>query len=62
MNKKKQKNELNKLLKEQRQVEDIDWDQINELSRKANELTENINSRSPTNLRKSLLEEIHSMI
>ena len=62
MNKKNQKDELNKLLKEQRQVEDIDWDQINELSRKANELTENINSRSPTNLRKSLREEIHSMI
>ena len=48
----KQRHELNKLLKEQKQEEDIDWDQINELSRKANELTENINSRSPTNLRK----------
>ena len=31
--------------------EDIDWDKINEIRRKANELTENINSRSPTNLR-----------
>ena len=48
----KQKDKLNKLLKEQKQEEDIDWDQINELSRKANELTENINTRSPTNLRK----------
>ena len=35
-----------------KQKEDIDWDQINEISRKANELTKNINSRSPTNLRK----------
>ena len=34
-----------------KQEEDIDWDKINELSRKANELTENINSKSPTNLR-----------
>ena len=37
---------------ENKQKEDIDWDQINEISRKANELTKNINSRSPTNLRK----------
>ena len=43
----KQRHEINKLLEE-----DIDWNQINELSRKANELTKNINSRSPTNLRK----------
>ena len=45
--------ELNKLLENTRnkQEEDIDWDKMNELSRKANELTENINSRSPTNLR-----------
>ena len=49
----KQKDELNKLLENTRnkQEEDIDWDKINELNRKANELTENINSRSPTNLR-----------
>ena len=46
-----QNDELNKLLQEQKQEEDIDWDQINELSRKANELTKNINSRSPTNRR-----------
>ena len=50
--KEKQRHELNKLLKEQKQEEDIDWNQINELSRKANEMTENINSKSPTNLRK----------
>ena len=48
----KQKDELNKLLEPQKQEEDIDWDQINEITRKANELTKNINSRSPTNLRK----------
>ena len=47
----KQQNELNKLLEQQKQEEDIDWDQINEITRKANELTKNINSRSPTNLR-----------
>ena len=49
----KQRDELNKLLENTRnkQEEDIDWDKINELSGKANELTENINSRSPTNLR-----------
>ena len=34
-----------------RQEEDIDWDKINEIRRKVNELTENINSRSRTNLR-----------
>ena len=34
-----------------KQEEDIDWDKINEIRRKVNELTENINSRSPTNLR-----------
>ena len=49
--KKKKKDELNKLLKEQKQEEDIDWDQINAITRKANELTKNINSRSPSNLR-----------
>ena len=45
---------LTKLLENTRnkQEEDIDWDQINEIIRKANELTKNINSRSPTNLRK----------
>ena len=49
----KQRDELNKLLENTRnkQEENIDWDIINELNRKANELTENINSRSPTNLR-----------
>ena len=49
----KQRHELNKLLENKRnnQEEDIDWDIINELNRKVNELTENINSRSPTNLR-----------
>ena len=46
-----QNDELNKLLELQKQEEDIDWDQINEITRKANELTKNINSRSPTNLR-----------
>ena len=34
-----------------KQEEDIDWDKINEIRRKVNELTGNINSRSPTNLR-----------
>ena len=34
-----------------KQEQDIDWDQINELSRKSNEMIKNINSRSPTNLR-----------
>ena len=56
MNKKElieqQNDELNKLLEQQKQEEDIDWDQINDITRKANELTKNINSRSPTNLRK----------
>ena len=49
----KQRDELNKLLENKRnkQEEDIDWDKINELNTKVNELTENINSRSPTNLR-----------
>ena len=47
----KQKDELNKLLEQQKQKEDIDWDQRNENTRKVNELTKNINSRSPTNLR-----------
>ena len=51
---KKQKDELNKILEnmKNKQEEDIGWDQIKELSRKANEWTENINSISPTNLRK----------
>ena len=48
----KQRHEQEKQKDEQKQEEDIDWDQINELSRKANELTKNINSRSPTNLRR----------
>ena len=56
MNKKElieqQNHELNKLLEQQKREEDIDWDQINDITRKANELTKNINSRSPTNLRK----------
>ena len=49
----KQIDERNKLLENTRnkQEQDIDWDKINEIRRKANELTENINSRSPTNLR-----------
>ena len=59
------KYDLNKLLKEQEQDElnellentrnkqekDIDWDKINELRRKVNELTKNINSKSPTDFR-----------
>ena len=44
-----QNDELNKLLEQQKQEEDRDWDQINEM--KANEMIKNINSRSPTNLR-----------
>ena len=55
MNKKKlieqQNDELNKLLEQQKQEEYIDWHLINETTRKANELTKNINSRSPTNIR-----------
>ena len=49
----KQRDELNKLFENKRnkQAEDIDWDKINQLSRKVSELTENINSRSPTDLR-----------
>ena len=50
----KQRDELNKLLENNRnkqEEEEIDWDKINEIRRKANELTENINSRSSTNLR-----------
>ena len=47
-----QRDELNKLLKKQeqnneqrnKQEKDIDWDKINELGRKANDLTKNINS------------------
>ena len=48
-----QNDELNKLLEEQRddQEEDIEWDKINELRRKINELAENINSKSPTDFR-----------
>ena len=59
------KYDLNKLLKEQEQDElnellinmrnkqekDIDWDKINELRRKVNELTKNINSKSLTDFR-----------
>ena len=56
MNKKiiieQQKDEVNKLLEQQKQEEDLDWHQINENTRKFNELAKNINSRSPTNLRK----------
>ena len=49
----KQRDELNKLFEntKNKQEEDIDWDKINETRKKVNELTENINSRSPTNLR-----------
>ena len=49
----KQRHEINKLLEniKNKQKEDIDWNKINEISRKANELTKNINSRSPINLR-----------
>ena len=48
-----QRDELNKLLEKQKnkQEEDIEWDKINEFHRKINELTENINSRSPTDFR-----------
>ena len=48
--KKQRKDELKNMKNEQE--EDIDWDLINELSRKSNELTKNIISRSPTNLRR----------
>ena len=49
----KQRHEINKLLEntKNKQEEDIDWNKINEISRKVNELNKNINSRSPTNLR-----------
>ena len=47
---KKQRQDELKNMKNKRE-EDIDWDLINELSRKSNELIKNINSRSPTNLR-----------
>ena len=52
-----QKDKLNKLLEnmKNKQEEDVDWDLINENSRKVNELTKNINSRSLTNLRKFAL-------
>ena len=54
-----QNDELNKLLEEHRnkqkkinkQKEDIEWDKINELRKKVNKLTENINSKFPTDLR-----------
>ena len=50
---KKQRDELNKLLKNTRnkQEKDIDWDKINELRKKVNELTKNINSKSLTDFR-----------
>ena len=53
LKKQEQNDELNKLLEEQRnkQEEDIEWDKINELRKKINELTEYINSRSPTGFR-----------
>ena len=49
----KQSDELNKLLKNTRnkQEKDIDWDKINELRRKVNELTKNINSKPLTDFR-----------
>ena len=45
--------QINKLLEntKNKQEEDINWNKMNEISRKANELTRNLNSRSPTNLR-----------
>ena len=54
-----QRDELNKLLKKQeqndeqrnKQEKDIEWDKINKLRKRINELTENINSRSPTDFR-----------
>ena len=52
-----EKNEKNKLLKqqnkllEQQKEEDIPWDIMNELSRNANEMTENINSGPFINFR-----------
>ena len=42
---------MNKLLEQQKQEEYVDWDLINETTRKANELIKNINSRSLTNFR-----------
>ena len=38
-------------MEQQKQEEDIPWNILNELSRNANEMTENINSESPTILR-----------
>ena len=54
-----QRYELNRLLKKQEQNNEqrnkqekyIEWDKINKLHKKINELTENINSRSPTDFR-----------
>ena len=46
-----QNDEQKKLLEQQKQEEDIPWDIINELSRNANEMTENINSGPPINFR-----------
>ena len=49
----KQRDELNKLLENTRnkQEKDIDRDKMNELRRKVNELTKNINSNPPGNFR-----------
>ena len=49
----KQRDELNKLLENTRnkQEKNIDWDKINKLGRKVNELTKNINSKSLTDFR-----------
>ena len=47
----KELNEKNKLLKQQKQEEGIPWDIISELTRNSKEMTENINSESPTILR-----------
>ena len=46
-----QNDEQNKLLEQQKQEEDIPWDIVNELSKNANEMTENINSGPPINFR-----------
>ena len=46
-----QNHEQNKLLEQQKQEEDIPWDIVNELSKNANEMTENINSGPPINFR-----------
>ena len=51
LNRQKKILEQEKLLEQEKQEEDIPWDIINELSRNADEMTENINSRPPINFR-----------